>query len=33
MRQAAEELLEYYTTDPDALELADFVGDDLDETG
>jgi hypothetical protein len=33
MRQAAELALEYYTTDPDALELADFVGDDLDETG
>jgi hypothetical protein len=33
MRQAAELALEYYTTDPEALEWANFPGDDLDETG
>lgn len=33
LRRAAELALDYYTTDPEALELAEFIGDDLDETG
>lgn len=32
MSRAAHQMLEYYSTDPEALEMADFVGDDLHET-
>jgi hypothetical protein len=33
LRRAADRLRDYYATDPEALEWAEFVGDDLDEAG